>query len=139
MLTRMAAMKVSELLQLSTKSQDPVSGLCEDPEAGGEKRGNQQQHKPARGQMEGSRCLSPEQLSASLWLISPLDDYIPSVLAYMVLPVPPTVGSDKLSFGTLTLPNFLVKQFHGTIRNYPKSISQHCYVCAFLNSNMSFP
>jgi len=75
--------------------------------------------------MEGGGCLSPEQLSTPLWLILLLNDYIPSVLAYME--VPPTVGSAMLfSFGSLALPNFLVKQFHGTIINYPKSISQHC-------------
>lgn len=77
--------------------------------------------------MEGGGCLSPEQLSTPLCLILPLNDDIPSILAYMVLPVLPTVGSAMLfSFGSLALPNFLVKQFHGTIIYYPKSISQHC-------------
>lgn len=123
----MAATKVSELPQLSTKRQHPFSGLCEDPEVGGKKGGNQQQRKPVWSPMEGGGCLSPEQLSTPLGLILPLNDDIPSILAYMVLPVPPTVGSAMLfSFGSLALPNFLVKQFHGTIINYPKSISQHC-------------
>lgn len=80
-----------------------------------------------RSAMQVGGCLSLGKLSSPLWLIPPLNAYIPSVLAYTVLPVPSTAGSTMLfSFGSLTLPNFLVKQFHGTIINYSKSISQHC-------------
>lgn len=123
----MAVTNVSELLQLSTKRQNPFCRPCEDPEEDDKKGGNQQQCKPAWSAMQVGGCLSRGQLSSSLWLILPMNAYMPSILAYAVLPVPSTVGSTMLfSFGSLILPNFLVKQFHGTIINYSKSISQHC-------------
>lgn len=123
----MAATNVSELLQLSTKRQNPFCRLCEDPEEGDEKGGKQQQCKPAWSAMQVGRCLSLGQLSSPLRLILPLKASIPSLLAYIVFPVPSTVRSTMLfSFGSLSLPNYLVKQFHGTIINYSKSISQHC-------------
>lgn len=123
----MAVTNVSELPQLSAKRQNPFCRLCEDPEEGGKKGGNQQQCKPAWSAMQFGGCLSLGQLSSPLWLILPLNACIPSILAYAVLPVPSTVGSTMLSsFGPLTLPNFIAKEFHGTIINYSKPISQHC-------------
>lgn len=79
--------------------------------------------KPAWLPVEYGGYLSSKQFSTFLWLEGPHT----STLVYMVLPVPPIVGSAMVfSFSSLTLPNFLVKQSHGTIISYPKSILQHC-------------
>lgn len=90
----MAVTNVSELPQLSTKRQNPSCRLCEDPEEGDKKGGNQQQCKPAWSAMQFGGCLSLVQLFSPLWLILPPNAYIPSILAYAL---PSTVGSTMLS------------------------------------------